>query len=337
VLGGTLVFLLVFGEFEMASLLGVKTWTVTLFDAHAGGLDLGDSLRLAATPFLVDACLLAAALAGLCALLRRTGGVTGQEESGARGRAGLLAWGVLLSAFVIASGVPGFLLVPRLTAGIRLLLENATLGKDVLSSLLFAGTAATLAWLGAAGLMRSTRRAPLGLIGVLTLPGLLSPLVLGLAVLALFQLPGLARLYDSPLPLTVCLTWILLPPALLLRLVVAPRRPEAGLDLAAMLHAAGTARARSWSSRITWQVRGRRVALAVFLLLSWGYFDLTAASLLAPSNMTPVFVRLYNLMHYGESAVLSAMVAVVMLVPVLLLLASRGLWRLLSMRQVRHG
>jgi hypothetical protein len=79
------------------------------------------------------------------------------------------------------------------------------------------------------------------------------------------------------------------------------------------------------------------VALAVFLLLCWGYFDLTAGSLLAPSSMTPVFVRLYNLMHYGESTVLSAMVAVVMLVPVLLLLASGCVWRLLSMRQVRHG
>jgi len=337
VLAGALVFLLVFGEFEMASLLGVRTWTVTLFEAHAGGLELGESLRLAAVPFVVESCLLVASLAGLFAVVRRTDRAAGSEACRSRGRGGLLAWCVLLSAFAIASGFPGVRLLSGLLSGFRLLLENFNLGKDILASLLFGGSAAALAWLAAAGVLKSTRRVPLSVIGAFALPGLVGPLVLGLAVLALFQLPGLSRLYDSPLPLTIAQTLILLPMALLLRIVVVPRIPDTGLKLAAMLSTGRTTRTRAWSSKIAWQVRGRRVALAVFLLLCWGYFDLTAASLLAPSSMTPVFVRLYNLMHYGESTVLSAMVAVVMLVPVLLLLASGCAWRLLSMRQVRHG
>jgi ABC-type Fe3+ transport system permease subunit len=286
---------------------------------------------------MVEACLLGATLAGLSVLLRRTAGGNGQESSSARRRTNLAAWCILVSTLAIASGYPALRLLSGLLAGFEVLLENFTLGRDVLASSLFGGAAAALAWLLAASFLRRGRRARLSLIGGLALPGLLGPLVLGLAVLTVFQLPGLATVYDTPLPLTFAQTLILLPLALLLRVAVVPTNPDDGVKLAEMLFAARTARARSWSSRITWYLRGRRLALAIFLLFCWGYYDLTAASLLAPSDMTPVFVRLYNLMHYGESAVLSAMVVVVMTVPILLFIASAGLWRLLSTWRMSHG
>ena len=48
------------------------------------------------------------------------------------------------------------------------------------------------------------------------------------------------------------------------------------------------------------------------------YFDMTAGSILAPPRMTPVFVRLYNMMHYGRMAGLSAMVLAAVVAPFLI-------------------
>ena len=45
--------------------------------------------------------------------------------------------------------------------------------------------------------------------------------------------------------------------------------------------------------------------------------DFTASSILAPVGLTPVFVRLHNLAHYGQTAVLSAMMLAAFLAPVL--------------------
>lgn len=68
---------------------------------------------------------------------------------------------------------------------------------------------------------------------------------------------------------------------------------------------------------IRWVLTERR-NLAVFLaLFCLGWFELSLGSLLAPSGMTPVTVRLYNFMHYGQSQVLSAMVLVTLLSPLL--------------------
>src|ERR1035438_653919 len=55
------VFLFAFAEFEMASLMIVKSWTVELFDAHPGGLALGESLRRMLGPLFCEAAAIATA------------------------------------------------------------------------------------------------------------------------------------------------------------------------------------------------------------------------------------------------------------------------------------
>src|ERR1039458_3087721 len=55
------VFLCAFAEFEMASLMVVKSWTVTLFDAPAGGLALSESLCRTLGPLLCEAIAIATA------------------------------------------------------------------------------------------------------------------------------------------------------------------------------------------------------------------------------------------------------------------------------------
>ena len=72
------VFLCAFAEFEMASLLVVKSWTVAMFDAHAGGLALGESLRRMPGPLLCEGAAIATAFVVLgrhqATLTRRTEG-----------------------------------------------------------------------------------------------------------------------------------------------------------------------------------------------------------------------------------------------------------------------
>jgi iron(III) transport system permease protein len=60
--------------------------------------------------------------------------------------------------------------------------------------------------------------------------------------------------------------------------------------------------------------------LAAGILCLWGYLELTPVAILAPPGITSAPVRLYNLMHYGRSYVVSAMTLVAMAVPPLLLL-----------------
>ena len=133
--------------------------------------------------------------------------------------------------------------------------------------------------------------------------------ILSLAVLTAFQLPPLRAAYDTPLPLLLALTLLLLPLAVPLRwLLDAARRSPA-------LHLARLAGARA----VIWHLDTRRRWLAAFLLFCWAYFEVTAAALLAPVGLTPVFARLHNLAHYGQTAVLSAMLLAASAVPVLAL------------------
>ena len=53
------------------------------------------------------------------------------------------------------------------------------------------------------------------------------------------------------------------------------------------------------------------------LLCYWAYLDLSTAYMLAPSEMSSGLVRLYNFMHFGRSAALSAEAFVFFGTPVL--------------------
>src|SRR5262249_21697536 len=94
------------------------------------------------------------------------------------------------------------------------------------------------------------------------------------------------------------------------------------------LHLAGLL-PRPVNRTLRWMLETRRQAWALFLLFCWGYFDLTVSAMLSPIGVTPVTVRLYNLMHYGHTPVLSALVCATTLAPVAIVVAARltrGLW-----------
>jgi iron(III) transport system permease protein len=311
------VFLCAFAEFEMASLMGVKSWTVSLFDGNAGGGALGDSLRRMLGPLLCEA----AAVATVVLVLGRHRVKPARQL--ANTKTSWIAWFYLIMAFVFVLMIPASMVLWGTVRGFRLLFENFVLSREIISSLLFATGATLLASVAVFWLERSAKRG-LGpafgktvlLIGVCL--GLLGPLLLSLAVLAAVQLPGLLSLRDTPVPLVVTLALILLPLGYVLKRVLELTAYRSGLHLATLMQKSRPAR------DLKWRLRTSGKFWTVVLLFVWAYWDLTASAILAPIGMTPVTVRLYNLMHYGQIAALSAMTCATFAAPILIFMLALG-------------
>jgi ABC-type Fe3+ transport system permease subunit len=335
------VFLLAFGEFEMASLVGVKSWTVSLFDAQAGGLSLRESLRLAAAPIVCEAILLLVAFA----VLFRNRNWQGSRRSGSHASTlspavartvWAMVWFYLAVSVGIVTMVPLFVVLKGTAQGLTLVLQSFALGKELAVSVLFAAAAAAGAYAATARLLR--RRGNVGVDAktvaaafFLSAPGLLGALLLALIVLAVFQLPAFRAVYNTPLPLLLALVFLLVPFAVLMHALLAVWRHAPALHLARLLRASSSdEQQRHLASRVIWRLDTHKRFWAGFLLFCWAYFDLTAASILAPPGLAPAFVRLYNLTHYGQSAVLSAMICVAFVVPVILFFAAEGACKLFA-------
>jgi ABC-type Fe3+ transport system permease subunit len=318
------VFLCAFGELEMASLMAVKSWTVALFDANAGGLALSESLRRILAPLLCEA----AAVATAVVVLGKQRANPARPTAGG-GKTHRFAWTYLGVAFVFVLLIPAAMVLWGTIRGFKLLLENFVLGREIISSLLFAAGATLLAGTAVFCLSRLARgQGTSSMIGKTLLVlavclGLLGPLALSLAVLAAVQLPGLLSLRDTPAPLLLTLGLVLFPLALVLKRVLELTGYQSALHLTALMQNSRAAR------ELTWRLSTSGKFWAVVLLFIWAYWDLTASAILAPIGMTPVTVRLYNMMHYGQIAVLSAMTCATFAAPVLicaLALGTRRWW-----------
>jgi ABC-type Fe3+ transport system permease subunit len=313
------VFLCAFAEFEMASLLVVKSWTVAMFDAHAGGLALGESLRRMPGPLLCEGAAIATAFV---VLGRHQATLTRRTEGNRPGR--WFAWCHLLIAFIFVSLIPAGMVLWGTIRGFGLLVENFVLSREILASLLFAAGASVLAGLAAFGLDAVARGHRTGstfckmFLAAAVFLGLLGPLALALAVLAAIQLPGLIALRDTPVPLVVTLGLVLLPMALVLKRVLELTGHRSALHLTSFMQKSRAVR------ELTWKLDTNGKFWAMVLLFVWAYWDLTASSILAPIGMTPVTVRLYNLMHYGQIAALSAMTCAAFVAPIFIFLSALG-------------
>jgi ABC-type Fe3+ transport system permease subunit len=93
---------------------------------------------------------------------------------------------------------------------------------------------------------------------------------------------------------------------------------RSGLHLARLMQKSHPAR------DLKWQLSTSGKFWTVVLLFVWAYWDLTASAILAPIGMTPVTVRLYNLMHYGQIAALSAMTCATFAAPILIFMLALG-------------
>ena len=326
------VFLLAFGEFEIASLLELRiglrqnigTWTVWIYDLQTGGTPLATTLRYALVP---AACELLVIGLVLVLLLNRRNKAPGlpidpARQSRLRRR---LAWCYLVVAVVIVSIVPAASVLRWGVQSWQVVALNPDTYAEIGNSLLFGAAGAVVAYLIAWRLLAMTR---VGLTIAACLPGLLGSLVLGLTVLAVFQLSPLNRAYDTPLPLVVALSVLLLPVAIVLMLVLRPGKRGSSDHIVDMLGVTCAQPMASAARRLAWETRGRLRFWIVFVVFYFGYLDLSATALLAPTSMPVVTVRMYNQMHFGRTDALSALLCAAVAAPVIFLLISAGIGRL---------
>lgn len=304
------VALLAFQEFEIASVFNMHAWAVWLFQAQTGGLALRESLIAAAWP-LAGQLILIAALLALLLKQSRLAVQTLDRPAAQRPALRLAAWGLLIAAACGIIGYPGWHIAASVIDDLDAVAGNLQIIGDVGASLFFA----TLGAAGAIIIAMFLRRRGVTLAALCCAPGLLGSLLIGLCVIAMFQWPPIAPAYHRPLPTVIALVILLVPPALILMLILgaaADRRGEHAGDLLQR----GDAHQRRTAARLRWQTRHTRFAALAGAVFYLGYFDLAASSLLSPPGMTPIVARLYNLTHYGQNAVLSAMLALSVVAPI---------------------
>jgi ABC-type Fe3+ transport system permease subunit len=339
VLATALVWLLAFGEFEIASRMGVRAWPVWFFDQHQGGLALTESLQRSLLPLVLQVAVLlpcaALVLQGREDVERRLPPPAAGERWFSR------TWVALaLGALVL---VPGSYIVQAGLPALRQLPELDTFWSRLGYSVMFGAAAAICAymlagvlWSFARGNGRGRRLGVLGVAGILCAVGLFGPLLLSLVTLHLVTRPSLTELRDSPVPLLAVQMLLLLPLAFALLYLSERARAGRSEHAASLLTDSQAGAVRREGGRILWHLRARGKAAALFLLFCWGYWELVAGELLSPLTMQTAPGLLYNQMHYGGTAQLSAMVTVFFALP-LALLAGTGLFRCAYVTVTAHA
>lgn len=316
------MFLLVFQEFEIASLMNTTSWTVWLFDAQAGGLDLRRAVRLTLLPGLIQLLVLLP-LAWFALPSLSLPPIASDRLPGRSRRRTALVWTVAVAGCVSVLGIPLLFIGRDAVKGIVPVLRNRQMVEEVVIAAGVGSGAGVTAMLlaalllhwGVGGAGRPMCRGAWTAAAVFAVPGMLGSLSISLVVLWLFQQPAFRGLYDTLIPAIVALIVYLFPRALLLLLVFAAMTPQSSLHVVQQLKSSPVKWHRAAAGELRWRLAWQRHCLAAGLLCVWGYLELTPYSILAPPGMTAAPVRLYNLMHYGRSNVLSAMTLLTMLSP----------------------
>lgn len=322
-----LVFMLAFQDYELPSLMGIKSWTVWMFDAQAGARDATTALHHIGWPL---ACELVVLLPALAVTLSNSGqsAATAEPIRPLSRRRSAIVWSYVAVSVTLTAAVPIAIAGRGMWDGFGQLARNRTQLASMLSNIASGFVIAALAaglTCGLAAALLPRRRARIGWL--LMLPGCLGSLVVGLLVLVLFQRTPLFVVYDTPLPLVVALAAWLLPRGVLLLLLWSGIRHGAGSQLADIVRRAPSAPVAAKGIDLMWHLRQRPAWFCWMLLSFWAYLDLTSAAMLAPTGMASAPVRLYDLMHFSRTSLLSAQTCLTLLLPVVLLWIGFGLRR----------
>ncbi len=336
-----IVWLLAFQEFELAALLKAVSWTDAIFTEQQLGREFSDLVRTATGPTLLQVIVVFAAMRSLSPNTQNDGvpvappvpsfGQFGKEYESiltgvAIGLVTIVSWGLLVI-------VPLSSLLWGLPAGFVQLLGQSLrwqgLLRELCGGLAVSVTAACLAW-NVAGWMSHPPVTDRGLRRIWSviacLPGLSGSLVLSLGVLTAFQRSWLSGLYNTPVMWVLASAFFLLPRAVLLRLWLA-RGAVSAVALTRFLSESPSAEQRRAGRAIAWRLDTEPRFLAMCCLVYWSYLELTLAALLAPTGVPSGLVRLYNFLHFGRTAALSAEMTVLLGCPLLLAAVVWGLAR----------
>lgn len=324
-----LMSLVAFQEFELAALLQTSSWTDWFIAAQRMGLERGEMLRQSLWPICIQLPLLLAVAYWLTkANLHFDSSTTIlNAASGWTCVAVLIYLGIALVAGCL---IPLIIIGQKLPNGLELLVRQPMQSRGLALEILIAATvslcAGSTSWIASSAWTSPTRRALVSstIRHGLLIPGLIGSLLLGLAMVVLFQQIWLRPAYDTPIPWTLALAVWLMPRAVLLRLWVGMTVQTQATYVAQLLvershhlegsqslnaqpfSSAGPQVPSSKSYDLLFRLRDQPHWHAIGLLCYWAYLDLSTAYLLHPSSMEPGLVRLYNFMHFGRSSALSA-------------------------------
>jgi len=279
----SVVWLLAFTEFEMASLFSVPSWSVALFDAHAGGIPLRASLWRALVPVLT-----ALPIVGwLVCELRNAGQLPGKGRRIRAGRGGLVVLGVVAVSvlYPVWVAVAEIAKPGGLPPGSLQLLWR-TLWLSALAALLALVLAVCL-----------RRR---GWLLVVCVPALVGALPTSLLMVAL---PRSGQ--TSVAALVVALTLLCFP----IVAVAVVRHGQSNLEVIQM--------APRLASRflLTLRMEGTALFFGWWLATIWATQSITCWAMLAPIGLDGYYVRLHNLLHYGHNQSNALLLLVGVLVP----------------------
>lgn len=326
-----LMSLVAFQEFELAALLQTASWTDWFIAAQRMGLNHHEMLHQTLWPLGLQLPLLAGAIFSLSRdRIARTEHTEGIETSKTPSSKYAVTFYLGL-AILIGCVMPLCRLGWNLPSGLHLLLRQPAqcigLGREILVSIAVSLFAGVTTWFTAINIVdvRAAGRLPLAVRRGIMLPGLIGSLLLSLSAEWLFQNPWLRPFYDTPIPWVLALIIWLMPRAVLLQLWLAAITRTESVFLAEVLdsdlrmHVESFAKStdrtpeRTTAPRsvirpgtLLFRLRDQPRYLAIGLLCYWAYLDLSTAYLLAPTGMASGLVRLYNFMHFGRSAALSA-------------------------------
>jgi len=315
-------FLVVFQEFEIASLMSIPSWTVDIFDTQAMGIRPHATAKILLAPLLT----IAVVVLPTVAILAR-----GNRQIGSRldGHSQWSRW--FGGGFVLFSNLLLWV-IPVCTMGASLrhaaaMTRNAAVlkgfAREVGSALGFGFCGALVSVSAAFFLLKRWRpdgnRRRNALLIAPMLPGLAGSLAVSLSVFLLIQEPRLIWLRSTPIPAVFGIGVFLLPRAVLMLLLFRFARPGTAVGAANLLSQSGDASQSFRGFQLLWQLEGRAIFWTFAAVFFWGYFNLTTASLLVPLAIVPLPAQLYNLMHYEQTMSLSTQALVSVLVPVSLI------------------
>ena len=290
-----LVSLFAFHDYEIASLMRIKHWTVVLFNAHAGGLvmNLNGSFRMILLPLITSMALTISSFY----FLKKCNGT--KSYTSRKNHASL---------FIVAFSLICLLIIPLITIssnslnGFKDILSGNWMQAEIVNSLALTSVTTICCLMISFGVLQFKKTLLLS-----TFPGLFGSLILGLLFISLFNLPGLNSVKQTVIPLCLALITYGLPFSILICIALKNFIPAQRTAITLL---------NKKSQRIIkWDTIHLSSILATLPLFCFLWFDLTLSSMLAPASVTTLFPRLYNLMHYSENEKLSATVILTTLIP----------------------
>ena len=330
----SLLMIMSFSEFELASIMNIQSWSVKVFDAHAHGLPIIKSINLSIIPLIIDLILI---IIFLFITQQSYAKNSFKNESNINCSKVERIFAIVLIIFgtSIIIILPGIMILRYAIPGIPILFNEFWMVKETINSALFAIIATIIAWVLSKILIKLiTIKKYYYIFLPVIAPGLLGPLSLGLIILALIQVKQLQSISNTPIPLIAALALFLLPFTFIVMILLHNIIPDEALKLARIS-------TRQFKNKISdnllWELIYQKDFWLFSLIFCKAFFDLTLSAILAPNGSPTISNRLYNLMHYGESEKLSATVCITILLPIFAIIVIRICLKTILPRLMRRG